>query len=122
MPAGTFPVEEQGTNLLSVLVNVAFGFVAGLMLFIGYEQVLAYGTKLANDLVRMSPQGAQMEAYGIAANYAPYVLLAPIGAIVLRELASVRSVKTFSYFAGAVLAGLVLAFLTQGKLMELMRS
>ncbi len=34
MPDG-FGQGSQGTNLLSILINAAFGFVAGLMLFIG---------------------------------------------------------------------------------------
>jgi hypothetical protein len=106
--------QESGTNLLSILVDVAFGFVAGLIIFFGFQPVIEYGSKLAEQLFNMTPQGAQMAQFGMAATYAPYVILAPIGGLVLKELASVRSIKSFAIFAAAILAGLAIAFFTQG--------
>ena len=107
-------MHQEGTNLLSVLINLAFGFVAGLMIFLGAPQVIAYGSSLAASLLKMTGQGASMAAFGGIASVAPYVVLAPIGGMVLKEIASVRSLKSFGYFAAAVFAGFVVAFASKG--------
>jgi hypothetical protein len=114
IPAGVFPVEEQGTNLLSILINIAFGFIGGLMLLFGIVPVIEYGSKLTLDLILATGVGAQATMLPGVAGFAPYVVLAPIGAMVLKELSSVRSIKSFAYFSGAVFAGAVLAFLMRG--------
>src|SRR3989304_6116874 len=98
MPDG-FGQGSQGTNLLSILINAAFGFVAGLMLFIGPKEVIAYGSKLAGELIKLTGYGQQMAAFGFATTAAPYIVLAPIVGLVVRQLASVRSLKSFAFFA-----------------------
>jgi hypothetical protein len=106
--------QNQGPNLLSIILNVAFGYVGGLMLFLGPMQVLTYGSHLASELLKTTGYGAQMSMFGAATTAAPYVVLAPIVGLVGKELSSVRSLKGFGYFAAAVLAGIVVAFLTKG--------
>ncbi len=105
---------QEGSNLFSILVNVVFGFVAGLMVFIGAPEVLAYGTELAKKLFMLSGYEAQMAAFGLATTAAPYFVLAPIGGLVIRQLGSVNSLKGFLYFALAVGAGFAIAFFSQG--------
>lgn len=102
------------TNLLSILINVAFGFVAGLMFFLGVQEVLAYGSELAAQLIKLSGYGQQMAAFGFATTAAPFVILAPLGGMVLKQLSSVNSLKSFLYFALALGAGVGIAFLGQG--------
>jgi hypothetical protein len=111
---------DQGTNLLSILINVAFGFVGGLMVFIGSGEVIAYGSKLATKLIERSGYGRQMAMFGFATSAAPYIVLAPIAGIVAKQLSSVRSLKDFAYFAGAIIAGLAIAFFGQGYFAGLM--
>ncbi len=112
-------MQESETNLLSILINVAFGFVIGLVVFFGIQPVLTYGSKLAADLIKISGYGAQMSMFGLATTAAPFVVLAPIGGMVLKQLSSVRSIKSFAFFAGSVLAGIAIAFLSQGYLMPM---
>lgn len=116
MPAGMpmMPgMHQSETNLLSVLVNLAFGFFAGLMIFLGASQVIAYGSSLAGELLKMTG-GQQMGAFGFAATAAPYIVLGPIAGLMLKELASVRSIKSFAYFVAAVLGGFAIAFVSKG--------
>src|SRR4051812_36244797 len=84
---------NQGTNLLSIIINIAFGFVAGLMVFLGTKEVIEYGTKLAGDLLTMSGYGKQMSSFGMATTALPYIVLTPIVGMVGKQLASVRSLK-----------------------------
>lgn len=122
MPPMNFPAsmpmmhQESETNLLSILINIAFGFVAGLIIFLGFKEVIAYGTALAQELFQMSPQGQQMAAFSMAATYAPYIVLAPLTGMVLKQLSSVRSLKGFGFFLAAFGAGIGLAFLAKGTL------
>ncbi len=103
------------TSLLSILVNMAFGFVAGLMFFFGPKEVIAYGSELAGEIINLAGyRGGQMAAYGFATMAAPYILLAPLGGMVVRQLSSVRNLKSFAYFAAAVLVGIGGAYLSQG--------
>jgi len=111
---------DQGTNLLSILINVAFGFVGGLMVFIGSGEVIAYGSKLATKLIERSGYGRQVAMFGFATSAAPYIVLAPIAGIVAKQLSSVRSLKDFVYFAGAIIAGFAIAFFGQGYFAGLM--
>lgn len=111
---GNFGQQEQGTSLLSILINLAFGFVAGLMLLLGPKEVIAYGSTLASDLLKLSGYGQQMAAFGFATTAAPYIVLAPIVGMVARQLSSVRSLRSFAFFAAAVLAGGIAAFFAQG--------
>src|SRR3989344_5047701 len=110
---GGFGQDAGGTNLLSILINLAFGFVAGLMIFIGPKEVLAYGSKLAADLIKLSGYGQQMAAFGFATTAAPYIVLAPIVGMVAKQLSSVRSLKGFLYFAIAVIVGCAGAYFSQ---------
>ena len=112
--------SSEGVNLLSVIINVVFGFVAGLMIFLGPKEVLAYGSKLAADLISLSGYGRQMAAFGMATTAAPFIVLAPIVGMVVRQLSSVRSLKGFGFFAAAVLVGMVAAFFSRGYFVELM--
>jgi len=114
--------EQEGTNLLVILINVAFGFAAGLMLFLGAQEVLTYGSKLAGDLIKLSGYGQQMAMFGFATTAAPYIVLGPIAGIALKQLASVRSLKSFAFFAAAVLGGVAVAYLTQGYFSSLIAS
>ena len=109
-----FEQGAQETNLLSILFNVAFGFVLGLMIFIGPKEVIAYGSKLAGDLIKLTGYGQQMAAFGFATTAAPYLVLAPIAGMVARQLSSVRSLKSFAYFAVAVIVGCAGAYFSQG--------
>ena len=115
-------MQEQGTNLLEILINLAFGFAAGLIIFLGFKEVIAYGTKLATELFKMTPQGQQMAAFGMAASYAPYVVLAPLGGMAVKQLTSVRSFRSFAYFVAAVALGITIAFFTQGYFAAMMHS
>jgi hypothetical protein len=105
---------DNGINLLSIIINIIFGFVAGLMLFLGVQEVLTYGSKLASDLIKLSGYGQQMAMFGLATTAAPYIVLAPVAGLVLKQLTAVRSIKTFAFFVGAVLLGLAAAFFSQG--------
>ena len=111
---GGFGQDAQGTNLLSIVINLAFGFVAGLMIFIGPREVIAYGSKLAEDLIKLTGYGQQMAAFGFATTAAPYIVLAPIAGMVAKQLSSVRSLKGFLYFAIAVIVGCAGAYFSQG--------
>ena len=113
MPSGFGQSNERG-NLLSILIDIAFGFVLGLMIFVGPKEVIAYGSKLAGDLVKIANLEQQLGVSGFATGAAPYIVLAPILGKVLSQLASVRSLKSFMYFAAAVLVGCVVAYFTQG--------
>lgn len=104
----------EGTNLLSILINIAFGFVAGLMLFLGVSEVIEYGSRLAAQLLELSGYGQQMAAFGLATTAAPYIVLAPIAGLVVKQLTSVRSFKGFAYFIVAVLVGVAGAYFAQG--------
>ncbi|MDP3991592.1 MAG: hypothetical protein Q8P66_01660 [Candidatus Colwellbacteria bacterium] len=111
---GGFGQDTQGTNLLSILINVTFGFVLGLMIFIGPGEVIAYGSKLAGILMGLTGYGQQMAAFGFATTAAPYIVLVPIVGMVLKQLSSVRSLKSFAYFAVAVIVGGAGAYFSQG--------
>jgi hypothetical protein len=113
---------ESSTNLFSILVNIAFGFVLGLMLLLGFPQVLTYGTKVAGELIKLTGYGSQMSAFGFASTALPYVVLAPIAGLVVRQLSSIRSFKGFGYFILAVLAGFLIAFFTRGYFLALMQA
>jgi hypothetical protein len=102
-----------GLNLFDILVNILFGFIVGAMLFLGPKEVIEYGTKLA-----MSLMGQQVGLAGFA-SYAPYILIAPIGGLVAKQLTAVRSIKSFMFFVAAVLLGFIIAFLSQGYLKNL---
>src|SRR4051812_9501434 len=110
MQGAGFGPQQQGTNLLSVLLNLAFGFVLGLMIFLGPKEVIAYGSKLASDLLKLSGEGGQMASMGFAVSAAPFVVITPIAGLVAKELSSVRTLKAFGYFAAAVVAGIAVAF------------
>jgi len=105
---------DNGINLLSIIINVAFGFVIGLVLFFGFETVITYGQELAAKLISMSGYGQQMAMFGLATTAAPYIVLAPIAGMALRHLASIRTIKSFAFFAAAIVAGIAIAFFTQG--------
>lgn len=113
MPGG-FGQNAQGTNLLSVVINLIFGFVLGLMIFIGPKEVIEYGSKLAGELIKLTGYGQQMSMFGFATTAAPYIILAPILGIVAKQLSSVRSLKSFGYFAVAVIVGAAAAYFSQG--------
>jgi|SRR3989344_3064729 len=117
---GSFGQDAGGTNLLSILINLAFGFVSGLMIFIGPKEVIAHGSKLAADLIKLSGYGQQMAAFGFATTAAPYVVLAPIVGMVLRQLASVRSLKSFAFFAVAVIVGFAVSYFSYGYIAALL--
>ena len=108
--------QSQGPNLLSIITDVAFGFVGGLMLFVGFSEVITYGSKLAMQLIKTTGYGQQMAMFGGAATAAPYIVLAPLAGIVGKQLSAVRSIKGFAYFAAAVLVGVALAFFTKGMI------
>ncbi len=126
MPTGMSNVagmwtQEPQTNLLNILVDVAFGFVGGLMIFFGPMPIIQYGTHLATDLMKQFGAGAgPLASFGIA-SAAPYVILAPVGGFALKQLASVRSIKGFAYFAASVLVGVAIAFFTKGYFAPLMQ-
>lgn len=103
-----------GTNLLDIIINLAFGFVAGLAVFLGVGEVLAYGTELAEKLLAMTGYGQQMAMFGLATTALPYIVLAPIAGMVAKQLASVRSLKSFAFFVAAVLVGFAAAYFAQG--------
>lgn len=107
---------DDGLNLLTILINIAFGFVGGLMLFVGFGEVITYGSKLATQLIKVSGYGQQMSQFGFATTAAPYVVLAPIVGMVGKQLSSVRSLKGFAYFIAAVVVGIAVAFLTKGMI------
>ena len=113
--------DAQGANLLSILINVAFGFVLGLMIFIGPKEVIAYGSKLAGDIIAFSGYGQQMAIFGFATTAAPYIVLAPIAGLVVKQLSSVRTLKSLAFFAGAVIVGVGVAYFLQGYVLTLMR-
>ena len=108
--------QNEGTNLFSILLNVAFGFVAGLIIFLGFKEVLELGTKYAQDLLSLIGYGDQLSSFGIATSAAPFVVIAPIAGMVVKELSAVRSLKSFGFFAAAVIIGIVIAFFIKGNL------
>ncbi|MBX4198043.1 hypothetical protein KW782_01780 [Candidatus Parcubacteria bacterium] len=110
---GGMPGMNQGTNLLNIITNLAFGFVIGLMVFFGPKDVIDYGTKLAGDLMGLTSYGKQFSGFGFATTALPYVILAPIGGLVVRELSRIKSLKTFGIFVLAVAIGFVIAFFTR---------
>ena len=114
------PGADDGINLLSILINLAFGFIGGLMIFLGPMEVLAYGSKLAAQILELTGYGSQMSAFGFATTAAPYVVIAPIGGMVLKQLAAVRSIKSFAFFAVAALIGVAVAFFAQTYIASLM--
>lgn len=107
--------ENQGRNLLSIIINVAFGFVIGLVVFLGLQETLALGTKYAEELLNLVGFNNQMGGFGFT-SYAPYIIGAPIAGMVVKELSSVRSLKSFAYFAAAVAVGFTISFLVKGNL------
>lgn len=113
MPPGTFGHQPE-TNLWSIILNIAFGFVLGLIYFFGPKEVIDYGSKLAASLMKSSGYGQQASAYGLATTAAPYIILAPLGTLVIKQLSSVRSFKSFIYFLLAVIVGLAVAYFTKG--------
>ncbi|MBX4211650.1 MAG: hypothetical protein KW806_02565 [Candidatus Yanofskybacteria bacterium] len=107
------PGHQPETNLWSIILNAIFGFVLGLMFLVGVKEVIAYGTKLATDLFKLTGQGQQMGGFGFA-SAAPYIILAPLGGIVVKQLSSVRTLKSFAFFAIAVLVGFAVVYFAQG--------
>ncbi len=103
-----------GTNLFDILVNLAFGFIGGLMLFLGPKEVIDWGSKIVTDMM-----GQRTGAMGLA-TFAPYVVLAPIGGLVVKQLTNVRSLKSFAFFAVAVIVGLAAAYFSQDYFQTLM--
>lgn len=99
-------------NLFSILVNVAFGFIGGLMLLLGPKETIDLGSNLATEAIKLTGMEQQMGSFGIAA-FAPYIVIAPIAGLVVKQLSSVRSLKSFAFFAVAVIVGLVLAYVGQ---------
>jgi hypothetical protein len=108
--------QDDGLNLYSVILNIAFGFVIGLVIFAGFEAVIAYGSELATKLLKLTGYGQQMAAFGFATSAAPYIVLGPLAALVVKQLTSVRSIKSFAFFAGAVVIGILATFFTHGLL------
>jgi hypothetical protein len=104
----------QGPNLFSIILNIIFGFVIGLIVFLGFKDVIAYGTELAGNLLKLTGYGQQMSQFGFATTALPYVVLAPIAGLVVKELSSIRTLKGFGYFVLAVLAGFIIAYFSQG--------
>src|SRR5688572_21156899 len=102
---------ESETNLFSIILNILFGFVAGLMYLFGVHEVIAYGSELAAGLMKTTGYG-QMGGFSIA-TAAPYIILAPLAGLVVKQLSSMRSIKSFLYFALAVGAGFGAAYVTQ---------
>lgn len=113
-------MDGGGTNLFSILINIAFGFVGGLMIFLGAAEVLAYGSQLAGDLIKLSGYGQQIASFGFATTAAPYIVLAPIAGIVIKQLTAVRTIKGFLIFAATILVGVVVAYFAQGSVAGLM--
>ena len=117
MPAGMpmfggMAQQQPTTNLLNILVDIAFGFVGGLMIFFGPMPVITYGTQLATTLIKQTGYGSgPFASFGFSA--ATYVVLAPVGGFALKELASVRSLRGFAYFAAGIIAGLAIAYFTK---------
>ncbi len=107
--------DQGGPNLFSIIINIAFGFVLGLV-FLGFATVITIGSKIAMDILKMTGYGQQMAVFGLATTAAPYVVIAPIAALVVRQLTSVRSLKSFGFFAAAVVVGVVIAFFAQGSI------
>lgn len=106
--------QESETNLLSIIINILFGFALGLVIFLGPKETIEYGSKLAGDILKLTGYGQQMTAFGFATTAAPYIILAPLAGVVLKQLSSVRSIKGFLYFAAAALAGVAVAFFSKG--------
>lgn len=104
----------ESTNLLSIITNVAFGFVLGLVVFLGFKETIELGTKYAEELLKLIGFDNQMGGLGFA-SYTPYIIGAPIAGMVVKELSSVRSLKSFAYFAVAVIVGFVIAVVTIGN-------
>jgi hypothetical protein len=102
--------QQEGTNLFNIILHLVFGFVVGLILFLGFGEVLQYGSALAGQLIKLSGYGSQMAAFGMAQTAAPYIVLAPIAGLVARQLSGVRSIKGFTYFAAAVIVGIAVAY------------
>ncbi len=113
--------QDEGTNLFTIILHIVFGFVVGLMLFVGPKEVIAYGSKLAGQLIKMSGYGSQMTAFGFAQTAAPYVVLAPLGGLVVKQLSAVKTLKGFAYFAVAVLAGCAAAYFAVPHVVPLMK-
>ncbi len=117
---GVIQPQDQGTNLWSIILNIAFGFVIGLMIFIGAKQIINYGSKLATMFIKMSGYGKPAAMFGFSgfASAAPYIVLAPLGGIVIKQLSSVKTLKGFGYFAAAVIVGSAIAFFTKGSVVS----
>jgi hypothetical protein len=109
MPPFAMPGQDDGINLFTIIINILFGFAAGLIIFVGFSEVIAYGSKLATELIKMTGYGQQMAMFGIATTAAPYIVLAPIAGIAVKQLTAVRSIKSFLFFAGAVAIGIIAA-------------
>ena len=120
MPGG-FGQSSQETNLLSIMINIIFGFVLGLLIFIGPGEVIKYGSKIAGELIKLTGYGQQMGAFGFATTAAPYIILAPILGMVAKQLSSVRSLKSFGYFVAAVVVGFVAVYFSQGYFITLIK-
>lgn len=101
---------DDGINLYSICLNVVFGFVVGLVIYAGFEAVIAYGSKLATAVLKLTGYGQQMAAFGLATSAAPYIVLGPIAALVVKQLTSVRSLKSFVFFAGAMIVGVIAGY------------
>jgi hypothetical protein len=119
MPGG-FGQKQPETNLWSIIINIAFGFVLGLVIFVGPKEVIEYGSKLASDLIKLTGYGQQAAAFGFATSAAPFIILAPLGGIVVKQLSSVRTLKSFTYFASAVIFGMAIVYFARDYFTTLM--
>lgn len=115
-PLGNMVGQDDGFNLYSIILNITFGFVIGLVIFAGFEAVIAYGSELATKLLKLTGYGQQMASFGFATAAAPYIVLGPLAALVVKQLTSVRSIKSFAFFAAAVVVGVIGAYFTHGLL------
>lgn len=120
-PMSMPPMGAQGSdiNLFTILINIVFGFVVGLIVFLGFQEVISYGSKLAEDALKLTGYGQQMAAFGFATTAVPYVVLTPIAGLVVKQLTAVRSIKGFAFFAAAVLVGVAISFFAQGYIHSL---
>jgi hypothetical protein len=105
--------NDDRPSLLTIIVDILFGFAIGLVYFWGVKEALHYGTALANKYIAMAlpPQAAALSI----GSYVPYVVFAPLAGFALRDVASVRSIKHFIVFIGCLAIGFAAAFFVQGQ-------
>jgi len=88
--------QQKGQNLFSIIINLIFGFAIGLMVFLGFQEVLAYGSKLAIASHQSHWYATADGRVGFATTAAPYVVLAPVLGLVVKELTG-RASDRFNY-------------------------